>query len=197
MRSISGGSTECGRRAKKSRPEGRRLRTSGRATPGEVNKQYHKEVRVSKANQQSLVMLSSFAGCMGNLLARNSFARLDIKRQIAQTFDWTCHVIKYWPGDNSEDVADAKAKIDAWAVVMGDRQDRLSARTIIYIAGRVLLDLDSRLKNREKRAAIGQLQRLFKPIEDFVDPDKGDFLSFEEGDKMLDMLQNIIEWEEA
>jgi hypothetical protein len=181
----------------KTPPAGGRGRPAGGISPGEGEFTIPRGEIMSRGNQQSLIMLSSFAGCLGNLIARNSFARVDIKLQVADTFNQACIVIRDWPGDSSEDVTDAKGKIAAWSEVMGARQEVLSARTVIYIAGRILIDLDSKLKNRGKRAAIQQLQRMFKPIEDFVDPTKEDFLSFEEGDKMLDMLQNIIEWEEV
>ena len=74
---------------------------------------------MSKGNQQALVMLSCLAGCAGNLIATNAYARVDIKKLINDIFDETCRVINWWPADATESVEAATVKIKAWAGEMG------------------------------------------------------------------------------
>ena len=150
---------------------------------------------MSRGNQEALIMLSSFAGCMGNLMATNAFARVDLRRRIHDIFDQTCLTIHHWPSDRSESIPGMTEKIKAWSDAMGKNQDRLSSATIIYMASRILADLEDRIKNRWKREQLAKLRELFQPLEDYVDPDKRNFVAFEEGDRMLDLSEYLIKEE--
>jgi len=77
---------------------------------------------------------------------------------------------------------------------MGARQEKLSGATLLYMVDRILNDLESRLRNKSKLKMVGGIRKVVSPVLDFVDPDKLNYIAFEEGDKMLDMLYRLTEW---
>lgn len=150
---------------------------------------------MSRANKQSLILLASFAGCMGQILAKNGYARVDVKSRVEHCFVLSSEGIKNWPEDNTEDLDECVGKIRAWSDEMGKRQEYLSSATLVYMAGRILLNLEFKIKSRVKKKLLLPIREAFQPLADYVDPEGLNIIAFEEGDKMLDMLDELIGWE--
>lgn len=151
---------------------------------------------MSQANKQSLCFISAIAGCVSTILGKNHYARVDIKQRLADTFQVTLEVLKRWPEDEREECVSCVRYIKIWAQEMGARQDRLSGATLLYMVERILTDLESRLRNKEKLRMVRGIRKAIKPVFDFVDPDKENWIAFEEGDRMLDLLYKITQWED-
>ena len=150
---------------------------------------------MSKANEQSLCFIAAIAGCAATINGRNLYARVDLREALANTFEWTVEVLKRWPEDEKEECADCIRYIKTWALEMGIRQDKLSGATLLYMIERILTDLESRLRNKQKLKLVEGIRKCVQPVLDFVDPDKLNFIAFSEGDSMLDMLYEITQWE--
>lgn len=146
---------------------------------------------MSRANMQALILLSSFSGCLGTLINRNCYARVDVKRRISETFDQSCLAINQWPFDNNDSLETALEKIHDWGEAIGTRD--IPANVLVYIASRILSDLEDRLKNRWKREQVRKLREMFQPIEDFADPDRVNWNAYDEGEKLMSYLDKLLE----
>lgn len=148
---------------------------------------------MSRSNMQALVLLSTFAGCLGTLMSRNCFARVDIRERINSTFDQVCLTINQWPFDNTDKLKPALEKIHAWADILGVKQENIPAGALVYIMSRILSDLEDRIRNRWKREQLTKLRGLFQPIEDFVDAERASFGYYDEGEKLMRYLDKLLE----
>ena len=148
---------------------------------------------MSRSNTQALVLLSTFAGCLGTLISRNCFARVDVKDRIHKTFDQVCLTINQWPFDNTDKLKPALEKIHAWADILGIKQEAIPANVLIYMASRILSDLEDRIRNRWKSEQLAKLRELFQPIEDFVDSERASFGYYDEGEKLMGYLDRLLE----
>lgn len=146
---------------------------------------------MSRGNQQAIILLSVVAGCLGTLLSRNCFARTDIKKRIHDTFDQTCLTINQWPFDSTDSLDPAIEKIHAWDRELGTKD--IPANVLIYMIGRVLYDLEERLKNAWKVERVKILRKMFQPIEDFADTERANFIAYDEGEKAMKYLDKLLE----
>ena len=73
------------------------------------------------------------------------------------------------------------------------RQESLPAAVIIYMFGRILTDLETKIRNPWKRSKLAGIRELFQQLEDFADSEKANFVAYDEGKKMLQMLDRLLE----
>jgi hypothetical protein len=102
-----------------------------------------------------------------------------------------------WPDtDGAKDMEAMHRNNIAWQRWIDEQQmghvDQCA--TYVYLCSRVLVDLKSRVNPRKKKL-LSTLDEPIKRLEEFTDPDGVRFTAYEEGDKMLDKLYEIIGWE--
>jgi hypothetical protein len=149
---------------------------------------------MSKESDQALVMLATIAGCIETMRATNSFARVDIRRVIAETFDCCQQAIIAWPGFTNRRWI--KARREAFnAFIFSSKDCGYSSCTIACMCERLVVDLQEIACFGIKRELVEALVPRLKIIHDFCDREGSNFPAYEKSDYLLDELYRLIEWE--
>lgn len=149
---------------------------------------------MSKADRQTLTLLSVCAACFYQIHKGGYFARVDINERCMNNYILISDVVFTWNAEESN-FRKALPVISQWSSAMNEDPYKLNPKSLMYMVGRITDDLLGKIKNQEKRAKIMGIVALEKDILDFVDRDGLHFDDYEHADQLLDMLYKLIEWE--
>jgi len=141
---------------------------------------------------QTLVIISTVAGCLETLRQTNAFARVDIKRTIDQGFAACQRAIIQWPGmSNRHWVKDRREEFKRFIF---DHPDRgYSSAALVCMCDRMIIALMERDAGLAgKIAMLEPIHRAVRTIHDFCDRDGANFPAFEKSDELVEALYEII-----
>lgn len=151
---------------------------------------------MSKETDQTLVLLATFCGCMETHRARNSFARVDIRKAIDTGFNAAGYAIENWPlYSNFEWV---KARREQFARYLESLVDQgCNTVAICCMCERIVADLiHIHGHNRERMAMLQPIADASRVVHDFADREGVNYPAYEMADELLDELYRIVELRE-
>ena len=110
-------------------------------------------------------------------------------------------VLQEWPMD-TQDNKDPRSlkkmveKIHMWEDYIEGLDERPPAPVFVYIASRLLADLQGKIKNKHKLELLARLDSPVEVLELFSDPEGRHFIAYDLGNELMDKLMEIIKWEE-
>ena len=156
---------------------------------------------MSKGLNQAVSMIAFIAGTFHQLYLHRYFARKDIHNLCFSGYLYCQNMLEAWPMDRqiSKDKNEAMAKqiekIRKWEVHIAGIEDKPPAPMYVFIASRLLADLQEKTNNRYKLRLLSELDEPIKTLEEFVDPEGRHFIAYDRGNELMDKLYEIIEWE--
>lgn len=153
---------------------------------------------MSRATNQTAVMLSIVAGCLAGLHDQKVFSRVDMKQELNAAIVDTVTTAQNWEntGNIARNDAWREQKFDEWKLFLFAIHSDYSPAMLMYVADRVLQDLAGKLKNKAKLAHINRLAKPISRFSDFVDPLGRNFPAQEDSGRIMDRLYQILEWED-
>lgn len=147
---------------------------------------------MSRETDQTLVMLSTVAGCIQTLLDTHAFARVDIQKRLQAGFNATRKAIANWPGFcNHEWVRLNRAIFTDYIMQMPD--SGYSSAAIVKMMDRALIDLLERDSGLQRKTALLEpIHAAVRAVDGFCDRDGANFPAYEKSDQLLDELYRII-----
>jgi len=142
---------------------------------------------------QTLVIISTVAGCLETLRQTHAFARVDIKRAIDTGFNACRTACKSWPGMfNKWWVKSKRVEFNDFVANHPDRG--YSSAALVCMCDRLIITLMERDAGLAgKIAMLEPIHRAVRTIHDFCDRDGANFPAFEKSDELVDALYEIIE----
>lgn len=147
---------------------------------------------MSKATKQSITMLSLIASVFYFVKYRSD------NETIIQTCELgektVIDISKKWEGINNHKWGESQKVIGLWQESTENFGQGLLNETYVYIASRLLVDLQSRINNPFKLKLLSKLEGFVYTLEQYFDPDTTNYEAYEKGDELLDILYDLIEW---
>ncbi|MGV0961786.1 MAG: hypothetical protein ACOYB1_18330 [Limnohabitans sp.] len=148
---------------------------------------------MSRATDQTLVMLATIAGCLETFRQCNSFARVDIRKTINDGFAACQQAIIHWSlMSNRYWVKERRDEFTAFIFAHPDRG--YSSVVLACMCERIVTYLAEQNKgNAGRMRMLAPIASACKTIHDFCDAGGANFPAYEKSDELLDMLYKIIE----
>ena len=147
---------------------------------------------MSKNTDQTLVMLSSIAGCLDTLRATNAYARMDIKNAISAGFDACRSAIINWPCMcNAKWV---KSRRERFSEFIGGMPDEgYSSVALVCMSDRMITYMIERDAGLAKKTAL--LAPIFENVRkvyEFCTTAGDNFTEWEMSAELVNELERII-----
>lgn len=150
---------------------------------------------MSKGNNEALIRISAIVGCFHVLDAKRAFARIDIKELVTTGRGLAYLAVRSWDGDNSEKHGETINKLHSWGIALSAREAHLTDACILYMIERFLSDLEHAVKNRKKAGLLQGIRGIINQLSEFSNAAGDRITDFREGDKLVDLLQELIDSE--
>lgn len=152
---------------------------------------------MSKATNQSVVLLSVVGGILTRIRNYKMFSAIYMRKHVEETYVKVIWVMNDWPktGNNDSNLRWIYKKLDKWGEHLGDLNNFRNLGVFASICTRCLSDLESQVKDKEKIKLLVKLKADLEKIHSFVDPEGRNFAHYEKADELMDVLYKIIEWE--
>lgn len=152
---------------------------------------------MSKADNQSITMLLVIISCMAAVQRANSFARVDIKEAVAEAKEAAEKVVHQWPvmGNDRKIAAWVHSRLLGWELLFEEGTLKIEGvPAVTAICELILTDLEDRIKNTHKLKLLKSIGDKLYVIRQFVDAEGRHFPSYEDADKALVELKELVEW---
>ncbi len=142
---------------------------------------------------QSAVLLSAMAAAFYFLNDKKFFARVDISALCKQSYNDSVLIARNWPDSDIISWQKATDLITQWEKTLTNT-NKYPATVYVYIASRILNDLQDKITNQYKLKLLSVLNKPIQTLQTFTDPEGTNFPAYELGDKAMDSLYEIIQW---
>lgn len=151
---------------------------------------------MSKATNQSIVMLSVVAGCLVAIMDQKAFSRVDMKERLDKAIIETLLIADKWPttGNKVTNSAWREVRFEQWKIYLMTAAVSFKPAMMLAVADRVVTELSSRIRNKDSLAKLSSIAGHLKVFSDFVDPAGRNFPAYEDSGRIMDELERIIEW---
>ena len=146
---------------------------------------------MSKADRQTMVMLSVAASCFWQLHKIDQ--REEVQDLCMLSYSTFADRISEWKIEDSA-LQKATPMIRQWSEEMEKDPGRLSAKCLMYMAGRILNDLSEKIKTPWKLEILTELSEFEGEVRKLIDDEGKDFHDYEYADHLLDQLYRIVDW---
>lgn len=152
---------------------------------------------MSKAIRNSATLLSIIAGCFHEMDRGKMFARIDMREKVQEAYKTTVHVLDKWPraNDDQKTIRWIKGKIDRWEPHVRNVRNYHRLVVLAKICERCLADLMEKNKSGEKAPLLKTLEPYVISVNEFADPEGGNFPAYDKCNELMDYLYELIEWE--
>lgn len=150
---------------------------------------------MSKESDQALVILAIIAGCAETLRQTNSFARVDIKDAISETYESACDAIIKWPGITNREWVKSRRE-QFMAFIFSTEDKGYSAVSVVKMFTWAAISLQDKFSVGIKSLLMSRVVINSVKIDMFCDPKGSNVPAHEKANFLLDELFKIIEWRE-
>ena len=150
---------------------------------------------MSKSSRQALVQLAVVAGCFEAMRTCNRFSRVDIRQLIGITVTQIHTAAAEWPstGNEKKNTDWTLTRFAAWKTYLPN--GRYDTVVLVKMCERLLTTLDEVTTDPIKRRLLAPILAASKTLHDFCDPEAANFPAYEESDKLLEKLYEVIEYD--
>jgi len=142
---------------------------------------------------QTATLLATMAGSFYMLYQNRAFARVDTHELCREGYQLGTKIACTWPDRDMRSWNMAVAKVSDWQSFVGDITD-FPAAGYVYVASRCHADLMSKLKDKKKIQTLKEIEPVIRRLEEFTDPEGRNFPAYEQVDRAMDKLYELIEW---
>jgi hypothetical protein len=152
---------------------------------------------MSKAIRLSTTLLSVIGGCFYEIDRNKMFARLDMREKVNEGYKVLLDVLRKWPKaqDDQKTIRWVNDKIDRWEPHIKSVRNYHRLVVLAKVCERCYADLVEKNKSAEKVRLLAQLEQYIVSINDFADPDGGNFQAYSKCEELINYLYELIEWE--
>lgn len=151
---------------------------------------------MSKGNEQALVSLASITGCLVTMGTMN-IEDVRVKSLLSAAMECSMIVGRAWYKyfeDNSTNLESMLGKFGPWSSWL-ETQEELTLGGLASAASSLAQDLEQKLNNPTKKKLVSELKSAIIELEMYVTKDGSLFENLEQGNKIVDKLQELMGWE--
>ena len=152
---------------------------------------------MSKAIRLSTTLLSVIGGCFYEIDKNKMFARIDMREKVNEGYKTLLDVLRAWPkaNDDQKTIRWINDKIDRWEPHIKSVRNYHRLVVLAKVCERCYADLLEKNKSAEKVKLLTKLEPYIISINEFADPDGGNFQAYKKCEELIDYLYELIGWE--